>query len=256
VGENMKGYLELAEKIVFDFNDALEVFEKAPTAYGALKRLSNKGFIKKVRNNLYVSINPVTHTSYANKYQIGSSISDDAYISHLSALEYYGYLNQVNQVCYVSSPMRFNPFEFEGITYKHLNSKTNKGVIEPPYSDKIKITDLEKTVIDSINGLGSVINLEELVYSFDLIPTLDENKLLSFLDDYSIQALYQKSGYILSLLNDGLKLSVSFFNTIKSKINKSVTYLSEDAKQDGIFIKEYQLVVPKWLVERGQNHEI
>lgn len=252
----MKGYQELAEKIIFSFNDALEIFEIAPTTYGALKRLANKGLIKKVRNNLYVSINPVTHTTYASKYQIGSSMSDDAYISHLSALEYYGYLNQVNQVCYVSSSKRFNPFEFEGITYKHINVKTNMGVIVPPYSDKIKITDLEKTVIDSIYALGSTINLEELIYSLELIPSLDESKLLLYLDEYKIQALYQKSGYIFSLLNEELKLSESFFNTIKSKINKSVTYLSEEAKQDGVFIKEFQLVVPKWLNSRGQDHEI
>lgn len=33
-------------------------------------------------------------------------------------------------------------------------------------------------------------------------------------------------------------------------------YISDDAKQDGVFIKTYQVVVPKWLEKRGKLHEI
>ncbi|MFH0767025.1 MAG: transcriptional regulator [Bacillota bacterium] len=252
----MKGYPELALKIIFDFNDALDVFKNKATAYGNLSRLEKQGLIKKVRNNLYASINPVTQTAFASKYQIGSSINDNAYVSHISALEYYGYQNQVSHICYVSSSNRFNTFEFEGITYIRVAIKTKKGVVSPPYTQMLKITGIEKTVIDSIQTIGSIINLEELIYSLELIPMLDEKKLIEYLEAYNIQALYQKSGYILSLFNGMLKLSESFFVTIQNKMSKGVTYLSEDAKQDGVFISKYQVVVPKWLTERGQSHEI
>jgi predicted transcriptional regulator of viral defense system len=252
----MKGYQELAEKMIFNFNDALNVYKNKATAYGALSRLEKQGFIKKVRNNLYVSINPVTQTAFANKYQIGTSINDDAYISHISALEYYGYQNQVSHICTVSSSKRFNSFEFEGITFKQVAIKSRKGVFSPPYTQMLKITDIEKTVIDSIQTIGSIINLEELIYSLELIPKLDEKKLIEYLEAYNTQALYQKSGYLLSLFNDTLKLNESFFEWAKKKMNQSVVYLSEDAKQDGAFIKAYQVVVPTWLIERGQSYEI
>lgn len=252
----MKGYQELAEKMIFNFNDALNVYKNKATAYGALSRLEKQGFIKKVRNDLYVSINPVTQTAFANKYQIGTSINDDAYISHISALEYYGYRNQVSHICIVSSSKRFNSFEFEGITFKQVAIKSRKGVFSPPYTQMLKITDIEKTVIDSIQTIGSIINLEELIYSLELIPKLDEKKLIEYLEAYNTQALYQKSGYLLSLYNDTLKFNESFFEWTKKKMNRSVVYLSEDAKQDGFFIKAYQVVVPTWLIERGQSHEI
>lgn len=251
MGDDMKGYQELAKKMIFSFNDALKIFIKAPTAYGALKRLTNKGLIKKVKNNLYVSINPVTRTSYASKYQIASSISDDAHISHLSALEYYGYQNQVDYICSISSSNRFNSSEFEGITYKQVSIKSQKGVVSPTYTQMITITDIEKTVIDSIQCITSIINLEELIDSLEMIPKLDEKKLIEYLEAYNIQALYRKTGYLLSLFNDIFKLSIFFFELIKSKLHKSVVYLSGDAKQDGFFIKTYQLVVPKWLAERS-----
>ena len=252
----MKGYQSLVQKVVFDFNDAFEIFKNKATTYGALGRLEKQGLIKKVRNNLYVSINPATGYAFATKYQIGSSINNDAYISHSSALEYYGYQNQVGRMCYISSSKRFNSFEYEGITYKHVSIKSNKGVIFPAYTKLIKITDIEKTVVDSIQMIGSNISLEELVYSLEIIPKLDEKKITEYLEDYNIQALYQKTGYLLTLFNDTFQLSEFFFESIKKKIHKSVVYISDDAKQDGIFIKAYQVVVPNWLEKRSELHEI
>lgn len=252
----MKGYQTLAQKVVFDFNDAFEIFKNKATTYSALSRLEKQGLIKKVRNNLYVIINPATGYAFASKYQIGSSVNKDSFISHISALEYYGYQNQVSYVCYVSSSSRFNTFEYEGITYKHVSIKSNKKIVSPSYTELIKITDVEKTVVDSIQTIGSIISLEELIYSLEIIPKLDEKKIIEYLKDYNIQALYQKTGYLLSLFNDTFQLSELFFESIKKRILKSVTYISDDAKQDGVFIKAFQVVVPIWLEKRGKLHEI
>jgi len=252
----MKGYQDLAQKIVFNFNDALNIFKNKPTTYGALNRLEKQGLIKKVRNNLYVSINPSTGYAFATKYQIGSSINRDAYISHLSALEYYGYQNQVSHICYVSSYQRFNSFDYEGITFKHMPIKNNHGVVSPPYTELIKITNIEKTIVDTIQSLGSIVDLEELINSIDMLPKLDEHKIMTYLDAFQIQALYQKTGYLISLFNDTFKFSQLFFETIKKKIHKGVLYISDEAKQNGTFIKDYQVIVPKWLKERGTLHEI
>jgi predicted transcriptional regulator of viral defense system len=252
----MKGYQSLAQKVVFEFNDAFNIFENKATTYSALNRLEKQNLIKKVRNNLYVTINPSTGYAFATKYQIGSSINNDAYISHTSALEYYGYQNQVGRMCYVSSSKRFNSFEYEGIIYKHVSIKSDKGVFTPAYTERIRITDIEKTIIDAIQALGSIISLEELINSLEMIPKLDQNKIMTYLDAYYIQALYQKTGYLLSLFNDAFKFSESFFESIKKKIHKGVLYISDDAKQEGTFIKDYQVIVPKWLEERGKLHEI
>ncbi len=247
----MKGYQVLAQKVVFNFNDVLEIFKNKATTYSALSRLEKKGLIKKVRNNLYVSINPATGYAFATKYQIGSSVNKDTFISHISALEYYGYQNQVSYVCYVSSSSRFNTFEYEGIIYKHVSIKSHKGIISPSYTELIKITDIEKTVVDSIQMIGSIISLEEIIYGLEIISKLNEKKITEYLEDYNIQALYQKTGYLLTLFNDTLKLSEFFFEGIKKRIHKGVVYISDEAKQDGIFIKAYQVVVPKWLEKRG-----
>jgi predicted transcriptional regulator of viral defense system len=252
----MKGYQELSEKIVFSFEDVLMMFKHRPTAYAALRRMTQKGIIKKIRNNLYSCVNPITHTVFANPYQIGSSINEHCYISHQSAFAYYGYLNQVTNVIFVSSLKRFNPFEFEGISYQYVQSNSLDGVIEPPYSYKIKISDIEKTIIDSIDGIDSIVNLEELIQNLDLIPEINSEKLLHYLELYEIQALYQKTAFILSLFQDKLKNSEALDVNLRTHLKKGVTYLNEDAKYDGVFIKDYNLIVPKWITKGKQNHEI
>ncbi|OHE46465.1 MAG: hypothetical protein A2102_04505 [Tenericutes bacterium GWF2_38_8] len=252
----MKGYKELSEKVIFTFDDALDVFKHKPTAYAALRRLNQKGFLMKIRNNLYSCINPITKSVYADKFQIASSINEKCYVSHHSAFEYYGYQNQVFNTVYVSSEKRFNTFEFDGILYQYEKSNSFNGVIEPPYTYKIKITDIERTIVDSFNHIDSISNLEELINNISLVPSLHPEKLLQYLEIYNLQALYQKTAYILSLFQDNLKLDQSLFEKLKTKIYKGVTYLNEESKFDGVYISEYQLVVPKWLSQRGQNHEI
>lgn len=246
----MKGYQELAQKIIFHYDDALKVFKNASTTYGALRRLAKQGLIKKVRNNLYVTINPVTGLAFASKYQIGSSIHEDAFISHLSALEYYGYQNQVSRICFVSSKHRFNSFEFEGITYRPIPSKYQEGVVKPPYTELIKVSDIERTIIDTIHTIDTYVNLEMLIESLELVQGLNHEKLLHYLDQYHIQALYQKTGAIMSSLNANLSSKKAFFDHLKGKIKQGVTYLDHQAKTEGVFNKDFQIVIPKWLLNR------
>jgi len=252
----MKGYQELAEKIIFNFDDALGVFKHKATTYSALGRLAKTGMLKKIRNNLYAIVNPTIQGVYANKFQIGSCINDQCYISHLSALEYYGYQNQVMNVVFVSSPKRFNAFEFEGITFKHVKTNSMEGVVQPPYTIKMKISELEKAIVDSIHSLDSLVELEELLNSLEFIKPINEKKILHHLEGYHVQTLYQKTAFIFSLLNENMKPSISFMEEMKSKLNKGVAYLNEEAKYRGVFIKEFQLIVPKWIIKRGLDYEV
>lgn len=252
----MINYQDLAEKLVFNVDDSLKFFNNASAAYSAIKRFEKKGFIKKVRNNLYVAINPATNTPFANKYQIGSSINSSSYVSYMTAFEYFGFQDQVKNICYVSSYQRFNAFEFEGVTYKCVPIKVKEGVFTPPYTQKIRVTNVEKTLIDSIKKIGTNVSLEELINCVEFISVLDETRISEYLKAYNVQSLYQKSGYLFSLMNKKFKFSNNFFSAIKKNIKKGVVYLSEDAKFNGIFDKTYKIIVPKWLSEKYKEYEV
>lgn len=237
----MKGYAELATLSTFTIDDATAFTGNRNTASSLVHRLVKRGLVAKIRNNLYTCINVADGQPVASKYQIGSAITEDAYISHHSAFSFLGLTGQVFYEVYVSSSRRFSDFEFNGITYRHVPSKLTEGVLKPPYNRAVRITTLERTVIDSIKDVERIGGIEELVNTLSQITALDEAQLITFLDAYGVQFLYQKSGFLLEHFRPDLHLSPSFFAYCKARMGKSSRYLT---KASSLYVPAWQLVVP------------
>ncbi|NLK28988.1 MAG: hypothetical protein GX306_11705 [Clostridiales bacterium] len=126
----------------------------------------------------------------ATRYQIACAITNTAYISHHSAFEYYGFANQVFYEVYVSSETKFNHFDYDNVTYKYVASRMKEGVVEAKNTTDVRITDLERTVIDSIRDFNKIGGFEELINSLEGVHYLDEKKLKRYLDIYNTQGLY------------------------------------------------------------------
>ncbi|MDO9628970.1 MAG: type IV toxin-antitoxin system AbiEi family antitoxin [Acholeplasmataceae bacterium] len=250
----MTGYKELSEKTVFTFEDAKEIYKNESTTYSALRRLVMKGLLKKIRNNLYSCVNASTGDVYADKFQIASNINKSSYISHYSAFDFYGYSNQVYNTVYVSSSIHFNSFEFEGIYYQYVKSIGDFGVIEPSYTKGVRVTDIERTIIDAIYHIDKISSLDEILNNMDLVNQIKEQKILTYLEHYNNQGLYQKVAFILSLHRSRLNLSDDFFKILEKHIKKSVRYLNSESEYKGKYLSKFQLVVPRWvLIEKKED---
>ena len=115
---------------VFNTNDVYKLTGNINTARSLIKDLLNFRLIKRVKHNLYVVCDIEFKSTIADQYMIASKIKDDAYISYHSALEYYGVKNQIFYQVYVSTKKRFKDFDFEGITYKYIESKYDFGIVK------------------------------------------------------------------------------------------------------------------------------
>ena len=238
-------YSELAKTPVFSIENVQRVTRNVKTAYSQLNRLMKKGLIRRIRKDIYSAINPTTGLIVANPYQIACAITNTAYISHHSAFEYYGLSNQVYEV-YVSSETKFNHFEFGGIVYKFVQSRMQEGVVEAKKTIGVRITDLERTVIDGIRDLNRIGGLEELLACLQAVPFLDEQKLMQYLKKYNTQSLYQKAGYLFEHYRKNMHLSEHFISYCKDKIGKSRPYLVRETS-DSCYDSEWQLMVPERL---------
>ncbi len=238
----MVGYAELSKMNTFTLDDVCNLVNNKKTASSLLLRLSKKGYVKKIRKNLYTCVNLADGQVIASKYHIACAINETTYISHHSAFEYMGMSNQVFCEIYVSSSKRFADFIFEGITYKYIPSKFDLGVIYPKNTMGIRITSLERTVIDSIKDFEKIGGLEELLNCITSIPFLDENQLIKYLSLYDMQFLYQKTGFILEHYKVQLQISEEFINYCKSKIRKSSRYLTKESNK---YNSQWKLVVPE-----------
>ncbi|MDR1993945.1 MAG: transcriptional regulator [Nitrososphaerota archaeon] len=249
----MKYYAELAKMKCFTKTDLEKITDNTNTAGSILKTYQKKGYIKQIKRNLYATVSLETDEIIPTRYKIANTITNDTYLSHHTAFEYYGCTNQVFNTTYVSGKTRFTPFEFDNINYQYIYPRLTAGTMEN--TDGVRTTDIERTILDSINDFEKIAGLEELLQCLELIPYTNENKLLHYLKLYNKQILYQKTGYILSYFKDTLRLSDQFFEKCKQTIGKSIRYLYMEITTENKvrFDKYWQLFVPQNLIIKEKN---
>lgn len=242
--------LEYYEKLLqlkcFSFDDATKIFGDERKTKNILYTLKKKGLLHSVRRNYYATISLETKEAVATPFEIASSITENSYISHHSAFEFYGLANQVFSDIYVSTERGFREFEFDGRWYHCMKIQRDFGI---SLQKMIRVTDLERTVLDNVKDFDKVGGLEELLRCLEMITVLDEGKLITYLGKYHNQFLAQKAGYLLSFYPQ-LKLSDEFFNYCKKNIGNSSRYLYHDLKEEkSIFSKEWNLCVPEDIMQ-------
>lgn len=237
----MKYYSDLLAMGCFTRDDIVRLTGNYNTAGTLIKSYLKKGYVRNVKRNLYVAVNLADNEPVVNKYRIAGHITKTAYVSHHAAFEYYGCANQVSYQIEVSSETPFAAFDFGGHTYAYLASRIKDGVVTRP--DGVRVTDAERTALDSVHDFEKVMGLEELLRCLALLPSLDEDKLLQYLAMYNKQVLYQKTGYILRHFQSDFRLSEDFFAQCAARIGKSTRYLTADI--NGVYDKEWQMVVPQ-----------
>jgi predicted transcriptional regulator of viral defense system len=238
-------YLEDLHKLkIFHKKEVVALTKDDNAAKEILRRYKKQNLISQVRRDLYVVTDLASKISLANKFEIASQITPSSYLSYHTALEYYGLAHQIFYELYVSSKETFNNFDYDGITYTFCESKFETGVANPVTDSLIKVTDLERTIIDCINRIDWSGGLEELVQCFAIITYLNESKLLEYLHHFDKQFLYQKTGFILGYFQKEMKLSDTFFEICKSKIGKSTRYLI-DNQGCNTYYKEWKLCAPE-----------
>jgi len=239
----MNLYFELLKTPVFTVEDVNKNYNNMDSARSAIKRLMKEKMVAKIRNNMYTCISGETGAPIANRFQIASKITPTSYVSHHTAMEYYGITDQVYYDVYVASETSFREFEFDGYTYHFVATKDMEGVETPALSGGIRITNLERTLVDSIKDMDKIAGIEEVIQDITGIKRMQEKRVLKYLDLLSNQFLYQKMGFLLSEHKDQMGLSEGFFEICKSQIGKSKRYITKDMS-GGHYIDEWKLVVP------------
>ena len=246
-------YKELAVLRCFTHRDMVKLTGSESAALWHIRNYLKKGYIERVRRDLYAVISLETSQPIPTRFQIASRVADDACVSHHSALEYYGYANQVFYELYLAVPERTRPFSYDGIQYRPVLYQGKAGVSET--GTGVRVTSPERTVIDCIADISLAGGLEEFLRCLALIPSLNEASLLEALSIYHRRQLYQKAGFILESFRNDLMLPDEFFTVCEQKSSASKTYLTNEHK--GYVLNErWKLYAPsdlKALVNKGVN---
>ena len=247
----MRIYDQIAKLKTFTLSDVTDITGNVNTSASLIGRLLKKNYIIRIRKDLYTSIDLTTGNIVANKYQIASAINENAFISHHTAFEFYGLANQVYNTVYVSSKKRFNTFIFKETTYKHVESSFDEGVFQVKNIEGIRIAEIERALVDSIQHVGKIGGFEELIKTIEMLEELDELKLLQYMKKYHNNFLYQKTGFIFERYYKGEGISASFYERCRIESRDSVRYLVPN--HSGKFQASWNLIVPEEYLARNDE---
>lgn len=243
---SMDLYFDLCKTPTFTFEDVKKFYDNEGSARSALSRLIKNKWVAKIRNNLYTCISAESGVPIATPFEIASAITPTSYISHHSALQFYGAYTQFYSEIQVSSATKFRDFYFGGYRYKFIRSISQEGVVVAENNPFIKVTDEEKTLVDVIKDMDRYVGIDETLKSIDDYSRVDERKILRYLLIYKNRHAYQKIGYLLYEDRKNLGLSSAFFKTCMKMAGKSKGYLTSDYKK-GHYDKRWRLVIPNAL---------
>ena len=152
---------------------------------------------------------------------------------------------------YVSTNKRFTNFEFEGISYKYINSKYDFRIVQ---EDKVMITDKERTFIDCIDRTELAGGNEELIMCLELFGGLNGDKILEYLKYYNSSKLYAKVGFFLDLYKEHYGVEQNIIEKCRKKCENKRLYFNEETKRmKSKYIREWNLIVPKIFTNKGDG---
>ncbi len=245
----------LLEKLglkIFSIDDlAAHGFDKR-VVHDSLSSLAKKGILTRVRRGVYVKASSKMVYDRLQQFEspliIASKIAEKGYyIGYISAMQFYGVMEQVPFVVYVATLRRRRNFrygEYE-VKFVYLGKKKFFGYEKREMAgDYLYVSDKEKTVIDCLDHpeyCGGIEDAAHLIGELISKEKMDWDKLVAYALKMKEQALIHRLGYVLESLSERYSIPQRVLKRLEREVKPYAYYLTKDAK--GKFIKKWQLVV-------------
>lgn len=209
---------ELAKRKIFTIDDAKEIIGMDKRILKViLLRLERRGWIERIEKGKYMII-PLGSKKgeyTLNEFLIGSLLVQPCIISYWSALNYYGFTEQIPSTVFIQTTSRKKKQEIEifGVRYKIIRVNREKIFgIEKTWieEEQITITDKEKTIIDCLDKpkyCGGIIEVAKALKTRDYNP----NKLVNYAEKIGNSGVVRRLGYLNDLFS--LQMDISSINT-------------------------------------------
>ena len=158
------------------------------------------------------------------------------YLSHYSALDIHEMLTQPALTVYISTPVRRIPKKILGATFTFIYTKTNSlwgledNWVTP--SQKVRVSDLERTIIDCLDRpdlCGGISEVAKGIWSKR--NDINYHKLVDYALKYHKKSVIKRLGFILETFS----LSKESLPRLQKEITKSYTLLDPSLPASGKF---------------------
>lgn len=220
--------------------------------YYAKKRKIIKGISG--RRGLYfiIEFGQNYETAQPDIFKLAANISVGAIICYSSAIMVYGKSHSILNSIYISPEKKFRDLSYFYTNYKYVNIPfRNQSIEEISYKGtNIKVTNLERTLIDCLRNLQYSGGVEFIMKSYETVKYLNSKYLEDYLSNYSSPVLHARLGFLLEIFKSNWDIPDSFMKKLKKRIPKHPDYLEGRKSKTGKLIKEWSLIVPQELFNK------
>lgn len=247
-----------------EFSDFMEEngTKHANSIYRLLGYYHKQGKIVSIRRLLYaVNSDTIMDKREIDPYLIASKATHNAVLAYHTALEIHNlaYTN-FNEFTYLTmTPGR--GFAFQN---KHYRPASHPKILVTQQKElfgvdtikrqgiDIKVTSLERTLVDILDRPDLSGGWEEIIRSLDHIVVFDAKKVIDYVVLLNKSSIAAKVGYFFEQFPKHLQLNKKYLNQVLELIPKKSCYLetAKKRKGQGIYIKKWQLIVPKYIAQQ------
>lgn len=193
----------------FDFTNTREILG-APDASvrDVLFRLRKKDRISRLEKGKY-SLNPAKSGLEGHWAELGYLVADylleDYYIGFWSALQYWGWTEQIPQILFVATPEKKKSLNYGGqkirfitISRKRFFGSTTEWTVQ---EESFRVASREKAILDALlypQHCGGIVEAAKAVWYSQ--PVLEWAKLLQHLEKLKVSSVKRRLGYLLQVL--------------------------------------------------------
>lgn len=235
-----------------------------PTCRAMLNQHVKSGNIVRIKQGLYASIPKGANPEHypIDPYGVISHLAKDALIAYHSALQFHGISYSMHfQHTYQSikkiRDFQFRQDRFKVVKYpKVLLSSSNcfiNSVEIDHHGFKIRITSIERTLVDVLDRLNLSGGLEEIWRSLANLQQVNIDKIVNYALLLDNTTTIAKVGFYLRTRQKDWHIEEKYFSILKEHMPLSVHYMDRKNRLQGKLIKEWRLMVPKELI--NQNWE-
>lgn len=226
-----------------------------------LRYYHHKGKLIHIRRLLY-AVTPMLTQGGIDSYLVAASATQDAILGYHTALEIHNLAyTHFNELVYLTETPGYG-FDFQHQHYRPIchskilintHQTQHDVVIIERQGIKIKVTDLERTVVDVLDRPDLSGGLEEVIRSLDHLVNFNAQKIIDYALLLNKASLAAKVGYFLEQLPKHLAVSEEILNLLLPHIPKNPYYIESSQKGEGKgeYIAKWKLIVPTYIIKRA-----
>lgn len=219
-----------------------------------------QGRLLSIRRGLYavVPAGVVPDQFTVDPYLLASKLADDALLSFHTALEVLGKAYSIFEKYTFFSSRRLRPYTFQSRRFDRISFPKSLIRSEQQFYGvttiernglDIRVTSLERTLVDLLHRPDLGGGWEEIYRSLESVEYFDLDAVVEYVHLLGKKTTAATVGYYLQQHADELMVDESHLKELRGLCPKQPHYLERGVS--GIFVKEWNIVVPEQLANRS-----